>query len=419
LNTGSTYSFNLSNSTQATSITPGTAVSGRLLPSNQTDLYQFNAVAGERFFVDYLSFTGSSHGTDDTYWSLVDPDGNLVFDRAFNSDVGEITLSKTGTYTLLMEGAVYEYLSSSYDSRYSFNILPMEEEPTPLTLGQTVSSTMARDRYSFSLDSNSQLYFDSLTNDGNFKWTIKGTNGTTYYNNRSFTASDGDNITDPILNLAAGEYILDIDGVNAGSIYSFTLKDINTTAANIIPGVTVTGNFNPARETDIYQFEAVAGERFFIDYLDGSYSHTRWRLIAPDGSYVFNNGFSGDIGDKTFNQTGTYTLLMEDDIQYHNNDNYQFNLRPMATTPKAIAIGEKVTGDITQDEYSFSVDQNKWIYFDSFINSSYTWKITDATGQVIRTRQFNNSDGAVMSSTMVSVAISAIKPSIKQEHIPC
>ena len=138
----------------------------------------------------------------------------IVFDRPFNSDGDELTLAKTGTYSLLMEGAIFEYLYSSYNGNYSFNVRSLTKKPDDLTLGETVTSNvLQQDQYSFTLNEDSSLYSDALTNNSNFNWTIKDTDGKTYYN-RNFTQSDGKNIADPILKLPAGEYVLDIDGLN-------------------------------------------------------------------------------------------------------------------------------------------------------------------------------------------------------------
>src|SRR5439155_25442868 len=72
------YAFRLWDVAQATALTPGTPVSGRLSAANENDLYRFTASAGERFFFDV-----SARTFDGSRWRLVDPDGNVVFSNVF------------------------------------------------------------------------------------------------------------------------------------------------------------------------------------------------------------------------------------------------------------------------------------------------------------------------------------------------
>ena len=98
--TGS-YSFRLSELTSATAITPGTPVSATLNPGTATNLYKFDVSAGDRVYFDQQSL---SAGT--VYSRLIDPFGHQVW---FNSsgDVDTQELPFTGTYTLLVEGYIF------------------------------------------------------------------------------------------------------------------------------------------------------------------------------------------------------------------------------------------------------------------------------------------------------------------------
>ena len=140
-------------------------------PGPETDLYRFNGNAGDLLYFDVTARSGGGNAQ----WSLVDKYGNLVFDKGFsdpsNADAGPITLSLTGTYTLMIEGSRFDAASS-----YSFNIVPVSNElnPVPLVLGGTVSEAIDEqgetDSYTFSLATASMLYFDMLSpNDSNFR----------------------------------------------------------------------------------------------------------------------------------------------------------------------------------------------------------------------------------------------------------
>ena len=97
---------------QATAITSGTVISGQLNPANETDIYRFNASAGDQYYFDSQTLSNTA------YWRLLDPYGQVVFDTSYmGSDIGPIALAQTGSYTLLVEG----YIASTGITNYKFS----------------------------------------------------------------------------------------------------------------------------------------------------------------------------------------------------------------------------------------------------------------------------------------------------------
>ena len=96
---------------------------------------------------------------------------------------------------------------------------PSPIRTAPLTLGSTVNASIAaageRDRYTFTLPSAGMLYFDALTNNSNFNWTLTGPAGTVV-NGRSFTASDSFD-GNPVLSVPAGDYALTVAAVGTNT----------------------------------------------------------------------------------------------------------------------------------------------------------------------------------------------------------
>src|SRR5262249_38691065 len=138
------------------------------------------------------------------------------------SDVDTLTLGVTGTYTLLVEGAIADTGSGSY----TVNVRPAPISTVPLTLGNQIIDAIAgigeQDRYTFPLPGAPLLSFDSLTNSSSLTWTLAGPAGTAV-SSRRFDSSDFANI----LNLPAGDYTLTIDGTGeATGPYSFHLWDL-------------------------------------------------------------------------------------------------------------------------------------------------------------------------------------------------
>jgi hypothetical protein len=235
------YSFQLSDLKTATPMTPGTPVSGTLSPASSSNFYQFTATAGQSLY--FARLTGSG-GTGSDTWRLIDPYGNVLFSTSLSSDGGRLTLSTTGTYTVLVEG----FIADTGTVSYSFNVAPITDVTQPLTLGSTANGSLAtpgqHDHYTFNLATNTQLYFDSLTDNANFRWFLTGPTGTTI-SNRTFINSDGSGLLNPVLSEPAGAYTLAVDGTGqTAGAYAFRLSDL-ATATTLTPGTPVSGTLNP------------------------------------------------------------------------------------------------------------------------------------------------------------------------------
>jgi subtilase family serine protease len=354
------YQFRLLDISSANEITPGTPVSGILSPSSETDLYRFNATAGERFFFDIQSLSGESYNVN---WRLLAPDGSQIFQNR-GGDIDTQKLSQTGTYILLFEGSPFNSGSGSY----SFNVQPVIDPiPEPLTLNSTINGSIdtvgSEKRYTFNLSSASRLYFDSLTNDYNFTWTLIGANGI-IVNSQQLPSSDIYN-SSPVLNLATGDYTITIDAsLDKTGAYVFRLLDLaNATVIN--PGTPVSGTLESSKETDLYQFQVSAGDKFYFDRIDvsGSNYNSHWRLLDPDGNVVFNRSFgapywywwsnnnSNDVDTLPLSKTGTYTLMIEGNNYDSDSGSYTFNVQPVGvdlritdiTIPDSVNPGETIS----------------------------------------------------------------------------
>src|SRR5205085_1106607 len=198
------YQFRLLNFAGATAFTPGTVVNGSLTPADSTVLYQFTGTAGQTL---YFNGQSSSGFTYQPYCRLYGPLGNIIMVQNVNSDVDTFILPQSGTYTLTVEGRIYDAHTSG---TYAFNLLPVSNATNALSLGSVVSGTIAtrgqRQYYTFTLASPATLYFDALTN-ADFYWRLDAPWGQVV-NWRSFSGSDGLDTGDPSLALPAGTYTL-------------------------------------------------------------------------------------------------------------------------------------------------------------------------------------------------------------------
>lgn len=352
-----TYQFRLLDLANASTITPGTPVSGTLNPGNATDLFQFSANAGDKFYFDQQSLSGA---TSTTEWRLLDPFERTVWSNYLGSDVQTQSLQFAGTYSLLIEGGI----NNTSPISYGFNVQPVTNTTAPLTLGAQVNGAITQtgqqNLYTFNLANASQLYFDSLTNDNGLNWSLTGPRGNEV-SGRNFTSSDSGNFNqDPVLSLVPGNYTLSVaaSADHTGN-YSFRLSDV-ASATTLTPGTAVSGTLNSGNATNLYRFNAQSGDQFYFDsqsLTDSTFS-TYWRLTDPYGQQVWFNNFS-DVGTQSLASTGTYTLLVEGLVGNVGAVDYAFNAQKVTNTTTTLTLGTQVDGAITQtgqqSSYTFSL----------------------------------------------------------------
>lgn len=328
------YSFRLVDvAKEAAALIPGTAVSDSLSSARVSDFYRFDAVAGERYYFDRISY-GDYYNT--TY-RLIDPQGKQVWGGyVWPEDQEMSAFALSGTYYLLVEGRVG---NSAPSNAYSFNMHRVVDISASLTLGQAVSGSFSapgqRASYSFTLSDARRLLFDGLTpNNANpdIYWTLSGPRGAEI-SNRRFYGSESHELgaTSPLLDLIAGDYTLTLDaqGDQTGD-FSFRLLDVAAATAFTSNSV-VAGELDPANETDVYTFNASAGTRYYIDRqtLSSGADRLTWRLFDPAGRQLFGPTNLNDVDIFTLEQSGAYTLIVEGRIwqtQYSATIDYSFKL---------------------------------------------------------------------------------------------
>jgi len=387
------FGFRLIDLASASPLTIGMPVTGTLSPANETDVYRFTVAANTRVYFDSVSASGLPNGS----WRCYDPYGDAVFPAHPNylADVGPVVLTHGGTYTLLVEGRVSEPGSGAY----TINVLTVNDGAQSLIVGDLITGTIASpgqsQAYDFTLPGAAALYFDSLTNNADLRWSLQGATGN-IVNNRAFTASDALNAY-AVLNLGAGNYRLTVSGStdNTGG-YRFRLFDL-AAAAPMAPGVPVTDTLDPASETDAYRFVLAAGTEVYFDWISATSLPTvHWRCIDPYGAVVLDNRHV-DLGPVTLAAGGIYTLLVEG---YHSDPGsgaYQFNVVPVNDGTQPLTVGSLVTGTVAvpgqAQLYTFTLPAPASLYFDSRTDeSNLRWTLDGPSGRVVNNRPFTASD---------------------------
>ncbi|MBK7999158.1 MAG: putative Ig domain-containing protein [Verrucomicrobia bacterium] len=392
------YRFRLLNTVaNATVITPGTAITNTLAPGNETDLYRFTVAAGTRVYFNAIT----SSGLPNMYWRCYGPSGQSVLANSF-SDSGPLTLESGGTYALFIEG---HYIDSA-NGTYAFNVVPVNDATQPLTVGSVVTGTVAVpgqfQKYTFTLPTAATLYLDSQTNNGSLRWSLSRPGGI-IVTNRTFTSSDAQSITDPILRLPSGNYDLVVSG-SGDEIGTFRFRLFDLASATVLtPGVAVNGTLNPGNETDAYRFNATAGDRFNFSWItQTAIPNSYWRLIDPFGNRLFARNTSS-VGTNQLLATGTYTVLVEGYITDIASGSYQFNVIPVGNLPitftgAPLVMGATVSSNLpnatTTNSHTFTLASRTRLFFDVLVNTDFRWSLTGPEGDVVSNRSFQSSDGS-------------------------
>jgi large repetitive protein len=121
------YAFRLLDIAQGTTVSYGDVVTGSLTPVNSTAVFRFDAAANDRLYLDVQSW---SKGTDRGLWRMFDPSGRQI---AYSNltDLDVMTLSLAGTYTLVLEGRVWD----GGPANYQFLLQKVQDDVTASTLG--------------------------------------------------------------------------------------------------------------------------------------------------------------------------------------------------------------------------------------------------------------------------------------------
>ncbi|MEQ1562707.1 MAG: hypothetical protein ABL935_04855, partial [Nitrospiraceae bacterium] len=245
-NTTGGYSFRLHNLATGTSVTPGTVVNGTLSPGNRTEIHKLAVNAGDRFTFDAQTSSGGSLS-----WRLINPYGRQVFGPGNFTDVANQTLNTPGQYTLVIEGNAANTANVSYNFNVQFlgNTPPPPVVGTPLTFDTTTSGTISTPnavvRYTFNVPTQRVLYLDTLTNNSNIFWTLRGPAGDEMANLNSFVAQD-------VRLLVAGDYVLEVTSPFANS-FSFRLDDLNTAPVLTLGTPVSNAQLSPPNRTDAYR----------------------------------------------------------------------------------------------------------------------------------------------------------------------
>jgi large repetitive protein len=356
-------------------------------------LYRFNAQAGEHFYLN----TGA--GQYPNAWIIYDSNGQFVkygyVQDSYSGGDWEFDISKTGEYTLALEG------NGAANTNYKFTLTNSPLTTTPLTLGATVSGVISKqgeqDAYTFSGTAGQRLHFDYLARGVANSTTLRlyspsgleiGSRNFSDLDYRDFTSLK-----------ESGIYKVVVDGNGASTDnYSFRILDVSA-ATNISYDTDVSGQLATGQETVFYQFSGTKGQKLYLDWLSNS-PNTQWSLYDAGSQPLVDLG--GVDGEFTLTHDDTYTIA----VRGYNGAAVDYKFRIITPDSNILAIGlgtysnpNLVTGKIDEkgetDTYTFSGISGQKIYLDvingGFSGNNYI-KIYDSTGRELLNQNLSSGD---------------------------
>jgi choice-of-anchor A domain-containing protein/RHS repeat-associated protein len=162
-------------------------------------VFKFTGDAGDRLFFDMIPVTGSDPYP--TMFTLLRPDGTLLWSDDAREDVDTFILPVSGDYTLIKDGQAF----ITPDGEYHFRFITVDADQTQAAeIGDTLVGAVTlgqRQRYQFTAQAGTELLIDIRSNPSGAEFTLLDPSGQPVFSNR-----DGGLM--PIVLLSTGQYTL-------------------------------------------------------------------------------------------------------------------------------------------------------------------------------------------------------------------
>ncbi|NEO47936.1 MAG: hypothetical protein F6K55_28985, partial [Moorea sp. SIO4A3] len=365
------YSFRLLDLASVTDLTFDTTIEGTLEPGTETDLFKFTGTTGQKLF---LEDNGSQSGGSVILYGP----GNQFITSVSLSGNREITLPGDGEYILAIEG-----FSGEQTLNYSFQVVTPETITTPLTLGETISSSISepgeQDTFTFSGTPGQRLYFDGLSGNFNIDIRVISPSG------QQVLFDDTDDNSQPFSLQETGTYQLIVDGNgDTTGDYSFRLLDL-ASVTDLTFDTTIEGTLEPGTETDLFKFTGTTGQKLFLED-NGSQSGGSVILYGPGNQFITSVSLSGNR-EITLPGDGEYILAIEG-FSGEQTLNYSFQVVTPETITTPFTLGETISSTISepgeQDTFTFSGTPGQRLYFDGLSgNFNIDIRVISPSGQQV------------------------------------
>ncbi|MDR0673568.1 MAG: putative Ig domain-containing protein, partial [Zoogloeaceae bacterium] len=400
--TGS-WPFRLMSGASAQALELGGTVEGTLEAARGSALYRLELSEGDKIHIEGRSLSGGALN-----WRLVNPYGIQAASSALMSPIDPLTVDASGEYWLVLEGASYNAIGATVGYALAVNRVP--DVAQVLSVGDLVSGEVGiagqSTVYTFELAAATQLAFDARTNRSDLVWSLAGPRGVEV-TKRRFDQSDASGGFS-VLTLPAGSYRLTVRGAgNATGAYAFSLADLVATASELRLDTVLSGTLLSGNSTQVWRFEAAAGDRVAFQSQGVTGGAATWRLIDHFGRDVAgSNNLAANRAALTLATGGIYTLLIEGRVNVTEAIAFDVQLNAAGhetqaelPTGDALPLGAVVSGSLSSAEkkiWRFTLDSDAQLVMDNQNpNYSYAhWSLLGPRGLEVDRRYLYSSDAS-------------------------
>lgn len=292
------------------------------------DEYQFQADAGQKIVFQLIAFERT---LDDVNWSLSSPTlGTLYSGDLVQYSPSIITLNESGTFSLII-GDSASAAMGSYHFRLDA-IPPPDEVSIDVSQALELNDKLpglgfiqvngAADVYNWSMAEPGWLFLDLVDADRDLQfaaWQIVGPENQKIFSTHFFSGDPG-----LVYLNQPGDYRMTVGGniASGTGAYRIHLQPVPANEEFFIglgelisfdqPGEGA-GHIGVPGAQDVYRFEAVAGQKVFVESLqaDRELGFLSWRMEDPEGSVVFEECLRcKDPGLMVLSESGPYQIIV-------------------------------------------------------------------------------------------------------------
>lgn len=410
-NTGN-YSFYLqrtNNPTGAANLPFGGTKTGSIGSSAQSNSYTFSANAS-----DVMDFTiVTTNGALSPKLRLYSPAGQLVASASpfacngATQEMNTVTLSATGTYTLLV-GDCSDINSGSYVVYDQRTNNPSGAKSLPFDQVQTgtIGSAAQSSTYTFSGTVNGTVDFTIVTTSGTLSPKIRlySPAGQLVASASAFACNGSTQEMNTVTLPASGTYVVlvgDCADTNTGNYDLYMqLTENPVGAANLPFGQVVSGTISAAAQSYTYTFGANAKDvvDFTLATTSGSLSpkirvYNSLGVLIGSASAFACNGFTQELNTLTLPTSDIYTVLVGDcsDINSGSYDIYMQRLNNPSGAPMFL-LAQTQTGNLA------SATQSTSYIFSASANDVFDFTVLTTSGSVSPKLRLYNPTGSLVAS---------------------
>ena len=336
----------------------GYAAAMGLLWDNGYNLGPYQALAFQ-FYSDPGPLFFDSFQPAQANWAHFQPERDYPAAMAGGLGIFESVADQSGANLVIL------YNNTALGQPYDFSVSMPPSHTNSLTLGATYTSTLGpgeNQYYFFTAVSGQRLYYDALSpSGGNTLVKLISPSGNIPFSTPHYQDAGPLTLTEGGTYMLAAHNYLDVP-----TAWNFRLLDI---AAQPLIGFDVTNSFSVGLGTaaSLFQFNALAHLRVFVDALASTAGSGYWYLYGPNNESLTGNGiyYNGDLSIDAAALSATYLLV----INSGETNGYSFSFRvvpgnhPPALAPVANrTIDELVLFSFTNSVTDIEADNEQFTY---------------------------------------------------------